>query len=373
MDKSCEFIVSSKDSGFSNLNDDILSMIFIMLFAYNDFTRCHQSISINKQFYRIVLNIIPILPEINFYSTTFKFLKNNELEKILRETKNITTLKLKGIIYDYNLVESIATYLERNSTLTTLDLSYNGCIRMDLSYNGCIRMDIKKIAQALKSNSTLTELNLKKTRFYTIDIVEVLKINTTLTILNLSYTGICGEMLAETLKINTTLTTLDLSYTGIYGEMLAEAMKINTTLRTLYVNNNMIDSPGMTAIAEALKYSKLTTIDISYNNVGHNTAKAIAESLNTNTTLTTFMLNNTRMHSSEIVVIAKALQINQTLTIIDISYNDLGYHGTKAIAETIEINTTLTILNFSYCNINDDGAKLIEKALEINTTISVFF
>ena len=85
------------------------------------------------------------------------------------------------------------------------------------------------------------------------------------------------------------------------------------------------------------------------------------------------MLNNTRMHSSEIVVIAKALKINQTLTTIDISYNDLGYHGTKAIAETIEINTTLTTLNFSYCNINDDGAKLIEKALEINTTISAFF
>jgi Ran GTPase-activating protein (RanGAP) involved in mRNA processing and transport len=340
MDKSCQIIVSSKDSGFSNLYDDILYMIILRLFASNDFTTCRLMISINKQFYRIVSNIIPILPEINFYSTTFKLQKTNGLEKILRETKNITTLKLKGIINDCNLVESIADYLKINSTLRILDLSYNMCIRTPIT--------IYIIAQALKSNSTLTELNLKKTRFYTIDIVEVLKINTTLTILNLSYTGICGEMLAE-------------------------AMKINTTLRTLYVNNNMIDSPGMTAIAEALKYSKLTTIDISYNNVGHNTAKAIAESLKTNTPLTTFMLNNTRMHSSEIVVIAKALKINQTLTTIDISYNDLGYHGTKAIAETIEINTTLTTLNFSYCNMNDDGVKLIEKALETNTTISAFF
>ena len=368
MDKSCQIIVSSIYSGFSKLDDDILSMIFIRLFASIDYTGCYQIISeINKQFYRIVLNIIHILPEINFYSTTFKLQKTNGLEKILRETKNITTLKLKGIINDCNLVESIAAYLERNSTLRTLDLSYNMCIKTPTTIN--------IIAQALKSNSTLTELNLKKTSFYTIDIVEVLKINTTLTILNLSYTGISfgGEMLAETLKINTTLTTLDLSHTGIWGEMLAEAMKINTTLRTLYVDNNTIDSPGMTAIAEALKYSKLTTIDISYNNVGHNTAKEIAESLKTNPPLTTFMLNNTRMHSSEIVVIAKALKINQTLTTIDISYNDLGYHGTKEIAETIEINTTLTLLNFSYCNMNDDGVKLIEKALETNTTINAFF
>jgi Ran GTPase-activating protein (RanGAP) involved in mRNA processing and transport len=360
MDKSYEVIISSKDSGFSNLNDDILSIIFTKLFASSDFTRCRQIISINKQFYRIVSNIIPILPEINFYSTTFKFQKTNGLEKILRETKNITTLKLKFKGINRNLVESIADYLKKNIKLKTLDLSYNEYTK-----------HIETITKALKYNSTLTELNLRNSRFYTVDIAEVLKINTTLTILNLSYTDICGEMLAETLKINTTLTTLDLSYNWICGEILAEVLKINTTLRTLYVNNNMIDSPGMTAIAEALKNSKLTTIDISYNNVGHNTAKAIAETLKRNPTLTTLMLNNTRMHSSEIVTIAKALKINQTLTTLDISYNDLGYHGT--IAETIEINTTLTTLNFSYCNINDDGVKLIEKALEINTTISAFF
>ena len=98
MDKSCQIIVSSKDSGFSNLNDDILYMILLRFFASNDFTTCRRMISINKQFYRIVSNIIPILPEINFYSTTFKLQKTNGLEKILRETKNITTLKLKGII-----------------------------------------------------------------------------------------------------------------------------------------------------------------------------------------------------------------------------------------------------------------------------------
>jgi hypothetical protein len=124
MDKSYEVIVTSIYSGFSNLNDDILSIIFTMLFASSDYTRCHKIISeINKQFKKFVLNIIPILPEINFYSTTFKFQKNNGLDEILRETKNITTLKLKGIINDCNLVESIAEFLKYNSTLRTLDLS----------------------------------------------------------------------------------------------------------------------------------------------------------------------------------------------------------------------------------------------------------
>jgi hypothetical protein len=41
-----------------------------------------------------------------------------------------------------------------------------------------------------------------------------------------------------------------------------EAIEKNTTLRTLYVNNNKIDSPGMTAIAEALK----NTLVISWKN-----------------------------------------------------------------------------------------------------------
>ena len=136
MDKSYEVIVTSIYSGFSNLNDDILSIIFTMLFASIDYTRCHKIISeINKQFKKFVSNIIPILPEINFYSTTFKFQKNSGLDEIFRETKNITTLKLKGIINDCNLVESIADYLERNSILRTLDLSYNMCIKTPLTIN----------------------------------------------------------------------------------------------------------------------------------------------------------------------------------------------------------------------------------------------
>ena len=44
------------NSGFSKLDDDILSIIFTMLFVSSDFRKCYKIISeINKQFYRTVL------------------------------------------------------------------------------------------------------------------------------------------------------------------------------------------------------------------------------------------------------------------------------------------------------------------------------
>jgi hypothetical protein len=75
-------------------------------------------------------------------------------------------------------------------------------------------------------------------------LAEVLKTNTTLTKLNLSKNSIGNQgasAFAEALKTNTTLTTLDFSwnYIDIKGaKKLVEAMKINSTLTTLYLKGN---------------------------------------------------------------------------------------------------------------------------------------
>ena len=106
---------------------------------------------------------------------------------------------------------------------------------------------IKALAEALKINTTLRELNLSK-NFISDEggkaLAEALKINTTLTKLNLSKNSIGNQgasAIAEALKTNTTLTTLDFSwnYIDIKGaKKLVEAMKINTTLTTLYLKGN---------------------------------------------------------------------------------------------------------------------------------------
>ena len=104
------------NSGFSKLDDDILSIIFTMLFVSSDFRKCYKIISeINKQFYRIVLNIIPILPQINFYNTNFKYKKTKKLTKILKKTKNITTLELKEINIKMHVFSELVSFLNINN------------------------------------------------------------------------------------------------------------------------------------------------------------------------------------------------------------------------------------------------------------------
>ncbi|KAG0293601.1 hypothetical protein BGZ96_002555 [Linnemannia gamsii] len=63
----------------------------------------------------------------------------------------------------------------------------------------------------------------------------------------------------------------------------------NSTLTTLDLSFNSIEDDGAKALAKALKTnSTLTTLELSDNMIGGNGAQALAEALKTNSTLTTF-------------------------------------------------------------------------------------
>ena len=91
-----------------------------MVFNFSDFIECYKIGNINKQFYRIVLNIIPTLTRINFYNTTFHtWTRTDGLEKFLKEAKNITTLELKKVSCNYHKLLSFLVFLKDNTPLTT--------------------------------------------------------------------------------------------------------------------------------------------------------------------------------------------------------------------------------------------------------------
>jgi hypothetical protein len=402
-----------KQQNHIELGDDVLDIIIRMVVESSDFIEWYKTMSkINKQFYRIVLNIILILTQINFYNTTFiTYQKTNGLEKILEKTKNITTLELKTITCNSNVLEALVVFLKDNTPLTTCRFNniYKYELKKTIKNESAITYDfleafltnttyieldfsnmsidssnaVISIAKYLiKPNIKLTTLDLSCNRFEMRciqKITKALEFNKTLTKLNLSHNSVWGADIAKALKYNNTLIILDLSYTGIGdigfldgGEAIAEAIKINRTLKTLLLNNNGIHSGGIAAIAIALVINQtLTTIDISDNNVGYKAATAIALAIKTNTTLSTLILKNTKMRSCDAITIAKAWEKNSTLTLIDISNNDVRYDGAIAIAEAVKINTTLTTLILRCCNINGNGASAITEALETNTTIQI--
>jgi Leucine-rich repeat (LRR) protein len=156
-----------------------------------------------------------------------------------------------------------------------------------------------------------------------------------------------AETLERIKKNDPTLTTLDLSFQEIDDddiELLCDAMANNTKLTTLDLLYNSIGPDGAKALA---RNTTLTSLDVSGNGIGPDGAEALAN----NTTLTTLNLTDNAIR----LIGAKALANNTSLTTLKVAFNGIGDVGAEALAK----NTSLTTLDVSYNSIGPNGAKAL--------------
>ncbi|KAG0310141.1 hypothetical protein BGZ99_000641, partial [Dissophora globulifera] len=69
--------------------------------------------------------------------------------------------------------------------------------------------------------------------------------------------------------------------------------------------------------------------------------------------------------------LAEALKTNSTLTTLNLCYNSIGSDGAKALAEVPQINSGPDQLNLMYNQIGDDGAKALAEAVTTNWTVRI--
>ena len=97
------------------------------------------------------------------------------------------------------------------------------------------------------------------------------------------------KAIAEALKENTSVTNLDLRYTKIGDDgakAIAEALKKNTSVTNLDLSSNKISDEGAKAIAEALTVNTtITRLDIHKNQIGAAGAKDIVDFIRRNVDL----------------------------------------------------------------------------------------
>ena len=261
--------------------------------------------------------------------------------------------------------------LKVNSTLTQLDLRRN-----DIGDKGATG-----IAKALKVNSTLTVLYLSGNDVGdqgATGLAEALKVNSALTVLHLRSNDVGDQGatgLAEALKVNSTLTELDLSYLDIADQCatgLAEALKVNSTLIELDLRGSGITDQGATGLAEALKVnSTLTVLYLSDSRIGDQGATGLAEALTVNSTLTVLTLSDNLIGDQGASGLAEALKLSSTLTALDLSGSGIGDQGATGLAEALKVNSTLTVLYLSDSRIGDQGATGLAEALKVNSTLTV--
>eukprot|EP00900_Chrysochromulina_parva_P007052 jgi/Chrpa1/16348/Chrysochromulina_OHIO_Genome00021880-RA len=146
-------------------------------------------------------------------------------------------------------------------------------------------------------------------------------------------------LIASDLKFMAVVTTLDLGYNSIGVEgakAIAEALKVNAVLTELHLSNNNIGVDGAKAIAEALKVNAVvTTLDLENNNIGPEGAIAIAEALKVNAVVTTLGLNSNDIGPVGAIAITEALKVNAVLTKLYLKYN-MGEAGKQAVRGAVK-------------------------------------
>ena len=131
---------------------------------------------------------------------------------------------------------------------------------IDLQYKGLTAHDATVVAEILKSNTSVTKVNLHGNKEIGDEgakaLAEALKVNATVETLSLVRCGIGDDgaaALAEALRSNTSLTRLDLCGNGIGddGAAFAGALRSNTTLRSLSLAETGISQQGKQLLLDA--------------------------------------------------------------------------------------------------------------------------
>jgi serine/threonine protein kinase len=200
--------------------------------------------------------------------------------------------------------------------------------------------------------------------------------------LSLSKTALCDEemkTIAEELKTNETVQDLDLRHNNLSNEgiiAIAEMLEVNKTINNVVLSNNNISSEGVARLATALTRNQtLTNLEIGNNPLLDDGIQAICEALKTNKKLKQLFVHGTQISLIGIKFIAKMLcERHLTLKQLAIGSNDIADDGAELIAEALKINTSLSWLHMNSPNVTDKGAEALAKAIVVHRRkFSYFF
>ena len=261
----------------------------------------------------------------------------------------------------------ISVVLERSSSLTHLDLSFN-------------HID-DDVASSLSWYSSLTFLNLQGNFIGDTgasSLSQALKANSSLTNLNLSLNSIGdagASSLSQALQANSSLTNLNLSLNSIGdagASFLSKALKANSSLTDLNLSSTSIGDAGASCLSKALKAnSSLTNLNLSINKIGDAGASSLSKALKANSSLTDLDLSDNSIGDAGASSLSKALTANSSLTALDLSYDIIGDVGASCLSQALKANSSMNMLDLTYNSVGVAGAASLNEACKINKKVDV--
>merc|ERR1740124_767220 len=117
--------------------------------------------------------------------------------------------------------------------------------------------------------------------------------------------------------------------------------------------------------------STISTISLSYNDIGAEGAKSLADALAKNTTITTISLSGNGIGAEGAESLADALAKNTTITTIILSDNDIGVEGAKSLAGTLK-KKGFSLTNLDTFLYGGTGSRFRRKSSEVYYNMKIW-
>jgi hypothetical protein len=204
-----------------------------------------------------------------------------------------------------------------------------------------------KIVKGLCKNSSITRLDLSKTRRHQSinDLSDVLKVNKTIKELLLKTCDItldCMRTLNEALLVNSTLKKLDLTVNWFSQEIIDElgkALQINKSVKNLAITT----AAGSSSLFKHLKLnSSVAHLDLSDSNFCHQGSLDLYE----------------------------LMAHNKTIKILDLKSCNAATEDWSQILEFIDTNDTLTDLNVTSANLTAENYEILRRGIIKTKTLA---
>ena len=139
-------------------------------------------------------------------------------------------------------------------------------------------------------------------------------------------------------------------------------------LTSLILKSNFLDAAAGEVLADGLQHSPLTSLDLSVNNLGCTGVTAIANAVPSK--LTTLNLKDTNLLSTGLASILSSLLASVSLTSLNLSWNNLGDDGGKCIADALSIHSSgLQVLDLELTGLRRASSNAIAKALQTHKSL----
>ena len=177
-------------------------------------------------------------------------------------------------------------------------------------------------------------------------------------------------------EFNCCLTSLDVSCNGLGQESakrLVGVLQVNLVLTFLNLDYNPnLGNAEVREIAAALRTHgpSIERLSFSENNVGNDVAGAFARTIGDPASyITRISMAHNCLRSTGVSRLAGAMKDNKILVYMDLSRNPMGSKGLLHLAEALKANGCLRELILDCCGIDAEGCKGLAEALKVNRAL----